>query len=83
VSVGSIPTGGTMPKTWEDVVNSPITDKDGNELDVHHEITWWISEPLTLQQWSDLDNAQFEAFESVGINPDNVSGVAGPIPFDR
>lgn len=48
--------------------------------DVYHEVTWWITRPLTLGQWSALDDAETEAFKKVGIE-NNVVGTAGPIPF--
>lgn len=47
--------------------------------EIHHEITWWITRPMTLKEWSDLDDAMCEAFSKAGIE-DEYMGVAGPIP---
>lgn len=49
--------------------------------DVYHEITWWISRPMTLAEWIVLDDAMCDAFEKAGLE-DEYMGVAGPIPFD-
>lgn len=62
-----------MAKSWEDVVN-----KQHPAEDIHHEITWWIEEPLTMEQWIELDNRQCEVFAEMGI--EKYTGVAGPIP---
>jgi hypothetical protein len=50
--------------------------------DVHHEFTYWVGCRMTMDEWIALDNALDEAFESV-LGPDaDVTGVAGPIPFE-
>ena len=63
-------------KAWENAM-----EKSHPSPDIFHEITWWVLEPMTLKQWSDLDDAMCDAFASVGIE-EGYMGVAGPIPFD-
>jgi len=47
--------------------------------DVHHEITWWITRPMTLQEWGELDNAENEVlYRIIG---EHYMGTAGPIPM--
>lgn len=48
-----------------------------------HEFIWYVSVPLTLEQWLVLDDAMGEAFEAAGISLDDVVGVAGPIPVEE
>lgn len=62
-----------MAQTWEDVINKHHPDET-----IYHEITWWIEEPLTIEQWSELDDLQCEVFKKMGI--EKYSGVAGPVP---
>jgi hypothetical protein len=47
--------------------------------DVHHEITWWITRPLTLREWNDLDDAESEVLARI-VGEDHFMGTAGPIP---
>lgn len=47
--------------------------------DVHHEINWWITRRLTMEEWIKLDDVGSEAMESV--LGDDFMGTAGPIPF--
>jgi len=50
------------------------------ERSFNHEFIWYVSVPLTLEQWIQLDDSMGEAFEAAGISLDDVVGVAGPIP---
>ncbi len=72
----------TWNKSWQDLKADHIKtlyDPDNEEVDpVYHEITWWIEQELTIEQWSELDQKQCDVFESMGIT--KYSGVAGPIP---
>lgn len=47
--------------------------------DVHHQVTWWITRPMTLAEWSKLDNLETKALSKVV--GDNFMGMAGPIPL--
>jgi hypothetical protein len=47
--------------------------------DVQHEITWWITRRLTLDEWSELDNAESEVLARI-VGEDHFMGTAGPIP---
>lgn len=47
--------------------------------DVQHEITWWITRPLTFEEWNDLDNAESEVLARI-VGDDYFAGTAGPIP---
>lgn len=48
--------------------------------DVQHEITWWITRRLTLEEWSELDDAESEVLARI-VGDDHFMGTAGPIPF--
>ena len=51
--------------------------------EVAHEIKYWIGQRVTFEQWVALDDAFDEVFDRI-LGPDaDVSGVAGPIPFDN
>ena len=74
----SLPEGVALAKTkheWE----SSYKVKTFPWSDVYHEINWWITRPMTLDEWSELDDAECKAITSV--IGDNFMGTAGPIPF--
>ena len=49
--------------------------------DIHHEITWWITRPMTLDEWIKLDDEMNKAFAvTFGESFDGYMGIAGPIP---
>lgn len=50
--------------------------------DVYHEIVWWITRRLTMDEWSKLDDAESEVLSKIA-GDDNFIGTAGPIPFDE
>lgn len=50
------------------------------DKDLYHEITWWISRPLNIDEWTELDNAESEVLSRI-VGDGNYSGTAGPIPF--
>lgn len=61
-------------KSWDSV------NEDVDSTKTFHMITWYIDKPLTLKQWSELDDKMSDVLESfVG---DEFMGYAGPIPFD-
>jgi hypothetical protein len=47
--------------------------------DVYHEVRWWISKPLTIDEWGQLDDEESELLSK--IVGDHFSGTAGPMPF--
>lgn len=47
--------------------------------DIQHEITWWITRRLTLDEWSELDDAESEVLARI-VGDDNFIGTAGPVP---
>lgn len=48
--------------------------------DVEHEITWWITRRLTIEEWNELDNAESDVLSRI-VGDDDFAGTAGPIPF--
>lgn len=68
----------TRFKTFDEAAEKSHPDKD-----VYHEITWWITRQMTMEEWSALDDAMDEAFVKAGFTGDDYMGVAGPIPFDH
>lgn len=62
-------------KSWDSV------NEDAEKKSAFHQILWYIEKPLTLQQWSDLDDKMSDALEEV-LGDDHYWGYAGPIPFD-
>lgn len=53
-------------------------EKSHPSADIHHEITWWITRPMTLEEWSRLDDLMDDVLAQVV--GDDFMGVAGPIP---
>ena len=47
--------------------------------EVQHEITWWITRRLTLEEWNDLDDAESEVLARI-VGDEHFAGTAGPIP---
>jgi hypothetical protein len=47
--------------------------------DVYHEVQWWITRPMTFDEWVDLDDRESAVLAS--ILGDDFMGTAGPIPF--
>jgi len=47
--------------------------------DVQHEITWWITRRLTLDEWGELDDAESEVLARI-VGDEHFIGTAGPIP---
>src|SRR5579875_349832 len=46
---------------------------------IQHEITWWITRRLTLDEWSELDDAESEVLARI-VGDGNFYGTAGPVP---
>lgn len=63
-------------KTWDMAVDEVLPEQE-------HQIIYYISERLSLEQWIALDEAMDEAFEAAGIDGDKVTGIAGPIPIPQ
>lgn len=47
--------------------------------DVYHEVIWWITRPMNIEEWSKMDDLESEALSSVV--GDHFMGTAGPIPL--
>jgi hypothetical protein len=47
--------------------------------DVEHVVTWWITRPLTAEQWDELDNAESAVLARI-VGEGNFHGMAGPVP---
>lgn len=47
--------------------------------DVHHEITWWITRPLTIDEWIELDDEESNVLSRI-VGNEHFMGTAGPIP---
>ena len=49
--------------------------------DIYHEVIWWITKQMTMDEWVKLDDAESEAISKI-VGEDNFMGTAGPIPFE-
>lgn len=47
--------------------------------DIQHEITWWITRCLTLDEWCELVDAESEVLARI-VGDDHFIGTAGPVP---
>ena len=63
----------TTYKSFEEVV-----EKHSKDEEIHHEILWWITRKMTLEEWQELDDKMSQVlYDIVG---DDFAGYAGPIP---
>jgi len=78
--------GDTSTADWEKISFDNGFDLEHKSVktypwsDVHHEVTWWITRPLTIDEWCDLDAAESEVLSRI-VGNDDFCGTAGPIPF--
>lgn len=53
-----------------------------DDREFHHEVTYWIDQLMTMDQWIKLDNLMSDALVEVFGENHDIVGVAGPIPFE-
>ena len=49
--------------------------------DVEHVITWWITRPLSREEWRDLVDAEGDVLARI-VGESQFQGMAGPIPME-